>query len=464
MDTTELRQRAGDQPLPVPNDRPSVQSLVRADLDAREKLGVSRYGTALQAHNGRDMLRDAYDEAMDLTTYLRGVIEERDNPAVSTEDTDLREQTARAVFAAMLKREGVPAEPARYDQARASRDDVPHADLVDAAVSVVRPRFEAKDKDLEHVGENFARAAGRASRLAAERDSLLDRLMEACAEVERLRGDALSGKYAPVRLPDDLDNQLRQVIGRVCPGPLWREIRDAIVQWLMLLPCVVPAPVSSAEPEQDDVQPCPATTHDATCCDHWRRHDEHRAPTAGCPWCPDPEEVEQAPVYVWRKGAPEPRPPYPIMTTSSGSSWARYPNIPGQSYGHWIRRDREDKVLLWSELVERALSESAVPVQAQPRTMPEWVTYDFGFCAFRTTSLRDLAAALEAVRRAVCAYGGDGRCDCKYGANPSTELRVGTERTGCPELRELIHRLLARPESLTEVVEQAPAGQDGQHG
>lgn len=97
---TELRQRPGDQPLPVPNGRPSIQSLVRADLDAREQVGVQRYGTPLQAHNGRDGLRDAYEEALDLTCYLRQALEEREQPAsdeiarlladVAEKDTKLR--------------------------------------------------------------------------------------------------------------------------------------------------------------------------------------------------------------------------------------------------------------------------------------------------------------------------------------------------------------------------------------
>lgn len=69
-----------EQAMPTRNDHVSIQSLVRADLDAREQVGISRYGTALQPHNGRDALRDAYEEAMDLTCYLRQAIEERDNP------------------------------------------------------------------------------------------------------------------------------------------------------------------------------------------------------------------------------------------------------------------------------------------------------------------------------------------------------------------------------------------------
>lgn len=66
-----------EQPMPVPNDRPAIQRLVRLDLLEREQVGIERYGTSLQAHNGRDALRDAYEEALDLACYLRQAIEER---------------------------------------------------------------------------------------------------------------------------------------------------------------------------------------------------------------------------------------------------------------------------------------------------------------------------------------------------------------------------------------------------
>lgn len=69
-----------EQPMPTPNNSPSIQALVREDLAAREQVGISRYGTSLQAHNGRDSLRDGYEEAMDLTVYIRQIIAERDNP------------------------------------------------------------------------------------------------------------------------------------------------------------------------------------------------------------------------------------------------------------------------------------------------------------------------------------------------------------------------------------------------
>lgn len=70
--------RVREQPLPVVNAGPCIQDLVREDIAARLQLGIERYGTGLQANNGRDMLLDAYEESLDLATYLRGVLYERD--------------------------------------------------------------------------------------------------------------------------------------------------------------------------------------------------------------------------------------------------------------------------------------------------------------------------------------------------------------------------------------------------
>jgi hypothetical protein len=75
----ELRQRPGDQPLPTPNGHPAIQDLVLTDIEARRTLGIQRYGTALQPFNGRNSLRDAYEEALDLAIYLRQLIYEDEN-------------------------------------------------------------------------------------------------------------------------------------------------------------------------------------------------------------------------------------------------------------------------------------------------------------------------------------------------------------------------------------------------
>lgn len=66
-----------EQPTPIPNGSTHIVDLVVQDMHERKQLGIKRYGTALQAFNGRDALQDAYEEALDLAIYLRQVIEER---------------------------------------------------------------------------------------------------------------------------------------------------------------------------------------------------------------------------------------------------------------------------------------------------------------------------------------------------------------------------------------------------
>jgi hypothetical protein len=68
------------QPAPTINTRPAVWDLVMQDMKARNEFGKQKYGTPLQAFNGRDALKDAYEEALDLCVYLRTAMEERDNP------------------------------------------------------------------------------------------------------------------------------------------------------------------------------------------------------------------------------------------------------------------------------------------------------------------------------------------------------------------------------------------------
>ena len=65
------------EPPPVKNDGPRVWDLVVADMRERDRIGTEKYGTPLQAFNGRRPLVDAYQEALDLVVYLRQAIEER---------------------------------------------------------------------------------------------------------------------------------------------------------------------------------------------------------------------------------------------------------------------------------------------------------------------------------------------------------------------------------------------------
>lgn len=66
------------QPLPRPSPGPAVWDLVMADMRQRDAVGAARYGQRLVAHDGRDSVRDAYEEALDLACYLRKVLLERD--------------------------------------------------------------------------------------------------------------------------------------------------------------------------------------------------------------------------------------------------------------------------------------------------------------------------------------------------------------------------------------------------
>lgn len=75
---SDVRDPETDQQLPVPNNRTSCQDLVIADLENRKTLGLKKYGTLLQPFNGRSFLLDAYQEALDLTVYLRGLLEEQE--------------------------------------------------------------------------------------------------------------------------------------------------------------------------------------------------------------------------------------------------------------------------------------------------------------------------------------------------------------------------------------------------
>lgn len=66
------------QPAAVATDGPLIRDLVIRDITELCERRRVKHGTHLQAHNGRDALQDAYEEAVDLALYLRQVIEERD--------------------------------------------------------------------------------------------------------------------------------------------------------------------------------------------------------------------------------------------------------------------------------------------------------------------------------------------------------------------------------------------------
>jgi hypothetical protein len=87
-----LARHEREQSAPVASDGPEVWPLVIADVEAvwpgeagpllisdmraRDALGRERYGVPLQAGNGRDALRDLYEEVLDACAYARQAQEE----------------------------------------------------------------------------------------------------------------------------------------------------------------------------------------------------------------------------------------------------------------------------------------------------------------------------------------------------------------------------------------------------
>jgi hypothetical protein len=97
------------QPAPIPNDKPALWPMVIEDfrngfmkepemsiegyrnlvskivddMHARDQFGRNKYGTPLQANNGRDSLKDSYEELLDAAVYLKQTIETWDIDAAA---------------------------------------------------------------------------------------------------------------------------------------------------------------------------------------------------------------------------------------------------------------------------------------------------------------------------------------------------------------------------------------------
>lgn len=69
------KQRPGDQVLPSGDESlADDQALLIQDIEERRQVGISRYGQGHRPFNGRDTLKDMYEEQLDLLVYLRSVV------------------------------------------------------------------------------------------------------------------------------------------------------------------------------------------------------------------------------------------------------------------------------------------------------------------------------------------------------------------------------------------------------
>lgn len=57
----------------------AIQDQVIADILTRKELGITNYGTALFPYNGRDSLKDLYEEILDAAMYLKQMMIESEN-------------------------------------------------------------------------------------------------------------------------------------------------------------------------------------------------------------------------------------------------------------------------------------------------------------------------------------------------------------------------------------------------
>jgi hypothetical protein len=212
-----------EQPMPVPNDQPSVQSLVRADLEHREQVGIARYGTSLQPFNGRDALRDLYEELLDGACYARQVMAERDKsrPEASENEPDyLRDY--RQFWAPLVEnpdgtinRDKVARELADYQLVMVEASKV-YDELTGGRLS--------KPNTAAHHVINFANERAAADHAADLLDNLLDRMTteyDAAAIVEyatRLHPDAM------VEHERAQQNWARLAAQRAADGPSTGEV------------------------------------------------------------------------------------------------------------------------------------------------------------------------------------------------------------------------------------------------
>ena len=102
-----------EQPPPRLGDK-IVGAIVLADIRERMELRRKRYGTYLETHNGRSALQDAYEEAQDLTLYLKQDILERAD--LAAEVKRLQAQVKALSKLVEVMRDAIPALTALVDR------------------------------------------------------------------------------------------------------------------------------------------------------------------------------------------------------------------------------------------------------------------------------------------------------------------------------------------------------------
>ena len=94
------------QPDPIPNGTTPIWELVVEDMKARDQLGRKRYGTPLQAFNGRNSLQDLYEEQLDQIAYTKAKI---------IEDEHARDEVGKVMYHLRMNANQPINNPAYYE-------------------------------------------------------------------------------------------------------------------------------------------------------------------------------------------------------------------------------------------------------------------------------------------------------------------------------------------------------------
>lgn len=128
----DVRDPETDQQLPVSNDLPTIHEQVTEDLMGRQRFGVQKYGHPLQPFNGRDPLRDAYEEVLDASAYMKQAIVEA-------------EMRVRTVYAVRYGNYEPSEVLALYDNEAAAIEHAAHDQMSEVVPMRVKSEFKREE-------------------------------------------------------------------------------------------------------------------------------------------------------------------------------------------------------------------------------------------------------------------------------------------------------------------------------
>lgn len=80
-----------------------VKELLISDIKLRDKTGEKKYGVRLQPNNGRNSVKDAYEEVLDALVYTRTAIAEEVGRLVKTETTQMKLAGLSEIYKSLLQ-------------------------------------------------------------------------------------------------------------------------------------------------------------------------------------------------------------------------------------------------------------------------------------------------------------------------------------------------------------------------